>query len=172
MLLANLEPEVAALLAALTTFVVILTTVVQTWFMGWRADQRERRAKQLAAAKSAADQLALDEAAAKVVRETKAAAAKVADAATKAADVAACAMIVTQNKVDKVYGEVNGEGLGGKLKEMGKQLTDHTQALLDHAKDDSAKFHEIKAEVEKARLTTEEVRDILKRLDERGKPNS
>ncbi len=157
MVFATLEPEVAALYAALTALVVILTTVVQTWFMGWRADQRERRAKQLAAARSAANQAALDEAAAKVVRETKAAAEKV-------AQVAATAVVETQGKVDKVYDAVNGNGLGGKMDAFAKALTDHT-------KDDSAKFGELKSDVAEVkdvvRLTAEQVKEIMKRIDEK-----
>lgn len=113
MLLAETDPAVIAFVVALTPLVVIVTTILQSWYQQRVAAAKERADKETADKKAAADKLHLEETAARL--------------ATKADETA---QAITA-EVKTVQQQVNGEGLGGKLDAViaeQKRLAEWTRA--------------------------------------------
>lgn len=135
MILATLDPEVTAFLLALTPLLVILTTILQSWYQRWVAKTKEAADKLAAEEKAAADKLAAEEKAEADKRALEEAAAKVASVARQtAAD--------TQKTV---HNAINGGGLGEKLDATAAKIDEMLAWQKAHDHQDNQRYDDVMA---------------------------
>ena len=115
--------------AAVIGLLVVLTTILQSWWQMRKAEWDKAQVKK-----------DLDIAAADVKTHVAEAAKQVKSSADVAADTALAAAKTaddTRKKLDTVYEAVNGNGLMGEVRKLGRKIDDSQKTLLDHIKEDS-----------------------------------